>query len=65
MKTKEQNPKERKASLTPKNICVNTQATGDDIIAASKPDSEGVSEMEVEEAVTMINPDANSMDSRG
>ena len=52
-------------SQTPKNIKVNTQAADDDLVASMVKDSAGVSDAEVETAVNKINPDVNSMESRG
>lgn len=50
----------------PEDIRVVTQITPDDIPAGRRnPQSDSVSEREVEEAVVAINPDVESMESRG
>ena len=53
-----------KCSQTPKNVKVDTQVKPEDMepVKASK---EGVSWEEVEDATLVINPDVNSMESRG
>lgn len=48
----------------PQFIETQTQLTPDDMIP-DVPEHKGLSEEEVEEAVTLINPDVSSMESRG
>ncbi|MDL2320520.1 hypothetical protein LJC45_05255 [Alistipes sp. OttesenSCG-928-B03] len=52
-------------SQTPKNIRVNTQTDPCDIEPIPHTESGPVSELEVEDAVEVINPDPASMESRG
>ena len=50
----------------PENIRTNTQLTPDDIPGSPKKGRTGiVAEQQVEQDVTLINPDADSMESRG
>lgn len=54
-------------SSNPKHPCVKTQLTPEDVMADSSYDNESgeVTEEELVESVIEINPDINSMDSRG
>lgn len=54
-------------SQTPKEVCVNTQLTPEDVLSDKSYDNHDgdVTEEELVESVVEINPDVNSMESRG
>lgn len=52
-------------SQTPKNIRVDTQVKPQDVEPVDERSENGVSWNEVEDATILINPDSNSMESRG
>lgn len=56
----------KKESQTPQNIEVNTQVMPSDFEPVPAPGkSAGVTPQQLEDAVTLINPDHDSMESRG
>ena len=56
----------RRPGQTPQDVCVNTQLTPDDTISGTVSiDRHKAYAKEVEEDVVKINPDVNSMESRG
>ena len=58
--------KDSKTSSTPKDIKTRTQLTPDDItVKKSQRNRDEISDEELEEEVALINPDVNSMESRG
>ena len=67
MKANRESKQDKSCSQTPKNIKTDTQVAPEDFgkITVGFPIDDMVSEEEVEEAVTVINPDRNSMESRG